>query len=1122
MNYYKVGGSLKYGHPTYITRGADLELYNALKSREFCYVLNCRQMGKSSLRVKTMKTLIKEGINCGAIDLGILGGKSTAEEQWYGGLVAELWRKFKLSQGINDDLNWWKAHQYLSPLKRCDRFISDILLTKITTEIIIFLDEVDSIINFEFRDDFFSLIRNCYEQRTEDDRYSNLTFCLFGVADSATLRNNKQATPFNIGRHIKLSGFSLMEAQPLLSGLQDKTTAPDKILAEIIDHTRGQPFLTQKLCYIVARQAINSTPNLQQLVQKYIIDNWESQDEPEHLKTIRDRLLYNGQDKARLLGLYQKILQQGSIKTDDSEEQVELCLSGLVIKEQDQKQQEKLVVRNPIYRQIFDLNWVDQQLAAISPYQAALATWLKSNRQDQSRLLRGKALLEGQDWAKKHSISPQEKEFIRQGEQLAQEEAKKAQLAQRTEIAENKLAQEKKIARWQRLSLVSFMLLIGILLFKSHQTSIEKIKALTQSSKALYTSQQQLDALVTAIAAKKQLKSLWQTNPDLASQTDSTLHQIIYTIQEYSRLLGHEDSVFRLAVSPDGSLIASGSKDRTVKIWRKTKTGWQQYQTLSHGGWVIDVAISKDNNLIASASRDRTVKIWHRNGKMLNTLGHPLPVTAVAIFPDNSTIVSGSDNGEIRIWHHNKLINAFKGHSETIQSLAISPDGNYIVSASEDKAIKIWRKDGTLINTLKGHTEGVRAIAIYQDKIISASRDQTLKIWDFNGQLLTTLKGHIAPVYGVDIHPQTQEIVSASADNTIKIWNFAGVNLATLKGHTNRVWDVAYSADGSSIISTSWDKTIRLWQPHNNFVNNLSQHQDVVIALDYSKQYLASASDDKTVKLWHHDGRLINTLKGHTGEVYDVAIHPQESIVASVGADKTIRLWQTDGTLIHTLKGHDAAIWAVAIARNQIISGSNDNTVKIWDFQGDLLHTLKGHQRKVWDVAVNPPGDKIISSSEDNTLKIWDFQGNLLHTLEGHTDSVRTAAYSQDNKWIVSGSEDRTLKIWTTEGELITTLQGHRAAIKDISISPDNRLIASVSDSGEIILWEHHDHTWKQIQTIQQQGNSVWSIAFSPDGKTLATAMENSQITLWSLETILQLNPLEYGCEWIKQYQECK
>ena len=131
---------------------------------------------------------------------------------------------------------------------------------------------------------------------------------------------------------------------------------------------------------------------------------------------------------------------------------------------------------NPIYERVFDRQWIDRQLAAISPYQNAIAAWLKSHRQDSSRLLRGQALIEGQTWAKKYSITSEEKDFIRQSELLAFQEQRQAELAQKTEIAERRLAQEKKLVRWQRLFILfSLAMLGGFISNPVRQTSARSI-----------------------------------------------------------------------------------------------------------------------------------------------------------------------------------------------------------------------------------------------------------------------------------------------------------------------------------------------------------------------------------------------------------------------------------------------------------------------------------------------------------------------------------------------------------------------------------------------------------------------------------------------------------------------
>ena len=1117
-SYFKVGGSLRYRHPTYIKRQADRDIYDALIQREFCYVFNSRQMGKSSLRVRMMKTLAQEDFKCVAIDFGILGGATV--DQWYGGLVGELWRKLRLTSGVNDDLEWWRSHSALPPAQRFLRFIENILLKNSSSDIIIFLDEVDNIINFNFRDEFLILIRNCYERRVENQQYNRLTFCLLGVASPSNLRINRQLNPFDIGRAIQLTGFNFKEAQPLILGLRDNFSQPEGILKEILSWTKGQPFLTQKICSLVVRYGNESEINISQLIQQRIIDNWEIQDEPEHLKTIRDRLLFNQENKARLLTIYQRILENDGIDINGSEEQVELRLSGIVSRQQDNQ----LNVSNPIYEQVFNQQWVAEQLFAISPYQNAIAAWSKSNRQDKSRLLRGEALAEAQNWSRKHNITDLERDFLQQSEMLVIKEQKRNKLAQETEFAQKKaefatkkLAQEKKLVRWQRLFILFSLAILAGFYVKSRQTNLSNITTLVQSSEALFASNQKLDALIAAIKAKQQLNQSLLVNQNLTQQADTALQQVVYGIKEYNRLIGHQDRLNSIAVSPNGKLIATAATDNTVRLWTKKASGWHMSRALNHAGWVVDVAISRDGKTIASASRDRSIKLWHQDGRLLRVLKHPQVVTSVAITANNQ-IVSGSEDGTIKIWQQGKVIQTLKGHRATVQAIAVSPDGN-IVSASEDKTLKIWQQ-GQVIKTLRGHTEGVRAVAITNDgsKIISGSRDKTLKIWNSDdGTEVATLKGHLSPVYGVAINPLNNQIVSASGDKTLKIWHSNGTEIDTLRGHTNRVGDVVYLPDGK-IVSASWDKTARLWQSNQNLSKTLSGHQDVAIALDYNADLIASTSDDKTVKLWNQAGTLLKTFRQHTAEVYDVEIHQQ--VIASVGADQTLKIWQANGNLLQNIPAHNSAIWAVAIDPdgNKIITGGNDNLIKIWDLQGNLLHTLEGHEQKVWDLAIHPQNNTLVSASEDNTLKIWDFQGNLLRTLKGHQDAVRTVTYSHDGKQIISGSEDHSLKIWDLQGNNLATLDKHNASVKGVAISPDNQYLASVSDDGNIVLWQNDGQIWHQYKTLQGHNNSVWSVAFSPDSKTLATAGEDAKIILWNLANISTLDPFQYGCHWLKDY----
>lgn len=395
---YQVGGSLKTNAPSYVERQADIDLYQALVQGELCYVFNSRQMGKSSLRLRTKHRLEQAGMRCASIDMTRIGSKTITAEQWYKGIATDLLRGFNLLEQVNLKA-WWNEHQDLSLIQRLSLFIEEIVLPQVPTEkLFIFVDEIDSVLSLNFSaDDFFALIRYCYNQRAENPIYNRLNWALFGVATPSDLIQDPLLTPFNIGRAIDLCGFKLSEVQPLVEGLDGKVSNPQAVLKEILAWTGGQPFLTQKLCRIVAdsrssesirteqgeethyqldEQLPIANPHLiefyyklpvlmiEKLVQTHLLDNWEAQDQPEHLKTIRNRLLQDGPHTRSRLALYLKVLQGTEVWLDGSPEQLELLLSGLVVRHQG-----RLQVFNRIYQSVFDQSWVEKQLNALAQTQ---------------------------------------------------------------------------------------------------------------------------------------------------------------------------------------------------------------------------------------------------------------------------------------------------------------------------------------------------------------------------------------------------------------------------------------------------------------------------------------------------------------------------------------------------------------------------------------------------------------------------------------------------------------------------------------------------------------------------------------------------------------------------------
>ncbi|QIR40140.1 hypothetical protein HCG51_27795 [Tolypothrix sp. PCC 7910] len=440
---YQVGGALGQDVPSYVTRVADRQFYEALQAQEFCYVLNSRQMGKSSLMVRTLARLKSEGWAGIVLDFSAKDSQVEQAERWYNGIINQLSRDFGL---LGNTRSWLKERDFLSPVERLEEFIETVLLPGMNERIVIFIDEIDSTLNLPFTDDFFALIRACYNKRADNPDYKRLTFALLGVAAPAELISDKKRTPFNIGQAIDLKGFGFEEAQPLLKGLETKADNPQAVLAEILKWTGGQPFLSQRLCQLVVDNtefisAGKEAESIGKLAHNCLIDNWESQDEQEHLKTIRNRLLSNEQKAAYLLELYRQIHQSGKLKFQNTTEERDLQLSGLVV-----KRDGHLTVYNPIYEQVFNEQWIDTELGKLRPYAENFRAWVASGGKDESRLLRGQALQDAKQWSLNQNLTYQDQQFLAasEGKEIQEKNAaagKEAQLQR--EIKDREAAEER-------------------------------------------------------------------------------------------------------------------------------------------------------------------------------------------------------------------------------------------------------------------------------------------------------------------------------------------------------------------------------------------------------------------------------------------------------------------------------------------------------------------------------------------------------------------------------------------------------------------------------------------------------------------------------------------------------
>ncbi|GBF82597.1 AAA-like domain-containing protein [Aphanothece sacrum] len=1136
---YKVGGSLSFDHPTYVERKADKELLSALEAGKFCYIFNCRQMGKSSLRVRTMHQLQREGMSCASVDITSLGS-DISQQQWYSGIITQLFLGFNLVGKVNLKV-WLRERDELSGVQKFSHFLEEILLIHCPGEkIYIFIDEIDKVLSLNFSlDDFFTLIRFCYNQRAENAQFNRLVFALFGVATPSDLIRDKTQTPFNIGQPIELTGFTPEEISPLVSGLTPITDNPQEVLNAILDWTGGQPFLTQKVCQLLFNSLEKITAGqeiqfIKNIVESLIINHWESQDEPVHLKTIRDRLFRHEKRVGRLLGLYQHILQEGSVQADDSPEQTEIRLSGLVV-----KKDSKLFIYNRVYQEVFNQKWVSKQLENIRPYSESISAWITSNYEDNSRLLRGKALKDALVWALDKSLGNIDYQFLSASQNLDKREAE-FNLATEKEANEILTQANQKAQRMIRLGIgVLIISLVGAVIAISQtryafekQEEAQKGTQLEQTGDSAWRQFEfeQIEGLMSAIQAGQELKYLVKDQRFLqdypATSPILALEQILDHIQQKNKLTGHRDTVNSVSFSPDGQLIATASNDGTVRLWN-----WQGNQLkllTGHQKNVYSVAFSPNGQLIATASQDDTAKIWNREGKQLITLkGHYASVYSVTFSPDSQRIATTSRDNTAIVWDlqgHSLAI--LKGHQKSVDDVAFSPDGTLIATASRDGTVKVWNNQGRLLNTIRQDSLPFYSISFSPNgkQLAAAADDGTVRIWDQQGHPLLTLKGHQGLVNSVNFSRNGQWIVTAGNDGTARLWNVQGQTVAIFRGHQDPVYDVAISADSQRVATASGDGTVKLWQVKSPQQQGFDTFDNYVTSGDVSskEKILAIASENGMVYLWNLEGKKLTQFQAHGSSINSLSFSPDGQTIATGASNGIVKLWDLQGKLLATLSDNFVQIYSLTFSGDGhwLAMATREGKVWLWNVQSippKLVKNFTAHEDTIYHLSFSSDQQFLATASGDGTAKLWDLQGHLKKEFSGHQDRVNWLSFSPDGHYLATASKDSTVKLWDIKGQLLRTLKSDLFPVSLVSFSPNGNYLATASRDGTIKLWDINGNLHTKMKGHQE---SIESLQFTPDSQQMITVARDGTVRIWTVqEEFARLNYLlNQGCKWLQDY----
>ena len=444
---------------------------------------------------------------------------------------------------------------------------------------------------------------------------------------------------------------------------------------------------------------------------------------------------------------------------------------------------------------------------------------------------------------------------------------------------------------------------------------------------------------------------------NIQDQDTITIRKQVFRGELSHTLEGHTNTIYSVAWNSQGTLLASGSCDRTIKVLDVIKK-MSFFLALSQVGFLKHGYLSTLHEFFeVHEIKSKIIHVEYAgSGIHVKTVEVGSTTMFDDVIPDHHLAFHGHNGPQI----HN-LPSLQDQDTVVIRKHVFCGELTHIIDIDVDKVHNVaWNPQRTML--------------------ASGSYNKTVKIWDTQTwKCIQILSGHTDCVNSVMWNSQGTLLASGSGDDTIKIWNTkTWTCIQTLEGHTDFVNSVAWNSQGTLLASGSGDDTIIIWESKSwKCVKTLEEHTDSVssVAWDTQGTLLASGSEDQTIKIWDSKTwQCIQTLEEHTIWVYSVAWNPQGTLLAS---------------------------------------GSHDTTIKIWDSKTwKCVQTLEEHTLSVYSVAWNSQGTLLASGSDDQMIRVWDTKSwKCIKMLKGHTGSVGSVAWNS-NEMLVSGSADKTIRVW--------------------------------------------------------------------------------------------------------------
>lgn len=581
-------------------------------------------------------------------------------------------------------------------------------------------------------------------------------------------------------------------------------------------------------------------------------------------------------------------------------------------------------------------------------------------------------------------------------------------------------------------------------------------------------------------------------------------------------LNGHDDFVRTIAVSSDGELLISGSRDGEVIFWDAI-TRTPLFERRVQSGRINTVGFNSDATQAISAGEDGRVIIWDTaTGDVLEELTFgTTEVRAASFSPDDSVFAAANSAGEIAIWSSDdfSLIDSFIGHEgAVIYELQFSPDGNFIATGADDNNIYIWNAATfELERIITGHSNWVFALVFSPDSqfLASTGADNSVRLWRVeDGSNEWAFAGHDGDVFGLTFSDDGAFIISGDSEGRLIYWSVTGELVQILD--TIGQFEVRSIVDNGNALYVAGDQQAIVASnigARPRFGTGLAtQVEDVLTTAihptDGRIAYGGGTETDFNVYILHPDAEEAQALTVHTGTVTDLAW--SNEYLVSVGLDNRAVIWQ-DGLALGVIPLDDG-IFSAAIHGNTLALGTNRGRIELWDITGEeddwsQIAVLSEHQNRVSALVFSPDGSRLISGSRDETIIIWDVasQSIIGNPLTEHVDGIEALAMSPNGDIFASGSRDTNIILWNAEtGDALgLPLTQHENWVNDLAFSADGEMLVSVSGDRSIILWGVAEQ--RAIGLAFTGGHSDWinSVSYSSDNDYIVTSGRDGNVIRW-------------------------